>query len=76
MGLICAFFGFMAWKSLHQPIPQLEFPKQEFPDIAGSFYLRNVPPLDDVHLLDHNFKIVRRMNEIPDTCVSILIPHL
>jgi hypothetical protein len=65
IGLLAMFFGFKAWKSVRQPIPPLEFPKQEITDIPGSFYLRNVPTLDDVHLLDGDFKIVRRVNEIP-----------
>ncbi|PYT48970.1 MAG: hypothetical protein DMG43_16445, partial [Acidobacteria bacterium] len=70
IGLFAMFFGFKAWKSLRQPIPQLEFPKQVIPDIPGSFYLRNVPALDDVRLLDGDFRIVRRVNEIPDSCMS------
>jgi hypothetical protein len=70
IGLLAMVFGFKVWNSLRQPIPPLEFPKQEIPDIPGSFYLRNVPTLDDVHLLDGDFKIVRRVNEIPDTCMS------
>jgi hypothetical protein len=52
IGLLAIFFGFKAWNSLRQPIPRLEFPKHEIPDIPGSFYLRNVPTLDDIHLLD------------------------
>jgi hypothetical protein len=68
VGLLALFFGFKAWKSLRQPIPPLEFPKQEIPDIPGSFYPRNVPALDDVRLLDGDFKIVRRVNEIPANC--------
>jgi hypothetical protein len=70
IGLFAALFGFKAWKSLRQPIPQLEFPKREIPDIPGSFYLKNVPPVDDIHLLDGDFKIVRRVNEVPDACMS------
>jgi hypothetical protein len=70
IGLFAAFLGFKAWKSLRQPIPQLEFPKQEIPDIPGSFYLKNVSEMDDVHLLDGDFKIVRRVNEVPDACMS------
>jgi len=70
IGLFGALLGFKAWKSLRQPIPQLEFPKQEIPDIPGSFYLKNVPPVDDIHLLDGEFKIVQRVNEVPDACMS------
>ena len=40
VGLFSAFFGFKAWKSLRQPIPPLEFPKQEIHDFLGSVYLR------------------------------------
>ena len=69
IGLFAMFFGFKAWKSLRQPIPQLEFPKQVIPDIPGSFYLRNVPALDDVRLLDGDFEIVKRVNEIPANCL-------
>lgn len=69
VGLLAMFLSFNAWKSLKQPIPPLEFPKQEIPDIPGSFYLRNVPVLDDVRLLDGDFKIVRRVNEIPAPCL-------
>jgi hypothetical protein len=70
IGLFAAFLGFKTRNSLRQPIPQLEFPKQELPDSPGSFYLKNVPTLDDVHLLDGDFKIVRRVNGIPDACMS------
>jgi len=69
VGLLAMLFGFKAWKSLKQPIPPLEFPKQEIPDIPGSFYPKNVPALDDVRLLDGDFKIVRRVNEIPANCL-------
>jgi hypothetical protein len=69
IGLLAMFFSFKAWKSLRQPIPPLEFPKQEIPDIPGSFSPRNVPALDDVRLLDGDFKIVRRVNEIPANCL-------
>ena len=70
IGLFAAFLGFKAWNSLRQPVPQLEFPKQEIPDIPGSYYLKNIPPVDDVHLLDGDVKTVRRVNEIPDACMS------
>jgi hypothetical protein len=70
IGLFAAFLGSKAWKSLWEPIPQLGFPKQEIPDIPGSFYLKNVPALDDLHLLDGGFKIVRRVNEVLDACMS------
>lgn len=70
VGLFAAFFGFKAWKSLRQPIPQLEFPKQEIPDIPGWFHLKDSLTLDDVHLLDGDFKIVRRVNEVPGACIS------
>jgi hypothetical protein len=70
IGLCALVFGFKAWKTLRQPIPELEFPKQEIPDIPGSLYLRNVPTLDDIHLLDGDFKIVRRVNEVLDACMS------
>jgi len=63
--IIFSVLGSKAWKSLRQPIPPLEFPKQEIYDFPGSVYLRKVPPLNDVHLLNGNFKIVRQMNEIP-----------
>lgn len=69
IGLVAMFFSFKAWKSLKQPILPLEFPKQEIPDVPGSFYPRNVPALDDVRLLDGDFKIVRRVNEIPANCL-------
>ena len=49
--------------------PELEFPKQEIFDIPGLFYLRNVPALDNLHLLDGDFKIVRRLEEVPDACM-------
>jgi hypothetical protein len=65
------FFGFRAWKSLRQPIPQLEFPKQGIPDIPGWFHLKDAPALDEVRLLDGDFKIVRRVNEVPEACMSI-----
>jgi hypothetical protein len=70
IGLLAIFFCFKAWKSLKQPIPQLEFPKQTIPDAPGSFSPRNVPALDDMRLLDGDFKIVRRVNEIPANCLS------
>jgi hypothetical protein len=71
IGLLAMFFSFKAWKSLKQPIPQLESPKQTLPDAPGSFYPRNVPALDDVRLLDGDFKIVKRVNEIPSDCLLI-----
>jgi hypothetical protein len=70
IGLFAAVLGFKAWKFLGQPIPQLESSKQQLPDIPGFVHLKNVPVVEDVHLLDGNFKIVRRMNEIPDACIS------
>jgi hypothetical protein len=70
IGLFGAFLGFKAWKSLRRPIPQLEFPKQEIADIPSPFYLKNVPAADDVHLLDGDFKIVRRVSEVPVACMS------
>jgi hypothetical protein len=70
--LVAGLFGFKVWNSLRQPIPQLESPKQTLPDAPGSFYPRNVPTLDDVRLLDGDFKIVRRVNEIPGNCLSTL----
>jgi hypothetical protein len=72
IGILAAVLGFKAWKSLKQPIPQLAFPKSEIPDVPGSFYMKNVPPIDDVHLLDRNFEIIRRVNDVPDACMSIL----
>jgi hypothetical protein len=69
VGLFAAFFGFRAWNSLRQPVSELEFPKQAIFDIPGSFYLRNVPALENVHLLDGDFKIVRRLEEVPDACM-------
>jgi hypothetical protein len=72
IGLFAGFLGFKTWKTLRQPIPQLEFPKQEIPDIVGSFYLKNIPSVDDVHLLDKDFKIVRRMNDVPVACLATL----
>lgn len=71
IGLFAVFFGFKARKSLRQPIPQLEFPKQEIPDIPGWFHSKDAPSLDDLGLLYGDFKIVRRVNEVPDTCMSI-----
>jgi hypothetical protein len=71
IGLFAVFFGFRAWKSLRQPIPQLEFPKQEIPDEPGWFHLKDASTLDDVRLLDGDFKIVRRVNDVPDACMSI-----
>jgi hypothetical protein len=70
IGLSAVFFGFKTWNSLRQPVPQLDFPKQKLQDSPGSFYLKNIPTLDDVHLLDGDFKIVRRVNGIPDACMS------
>ncbi len=69
IGIFAMVLVVRAWKSLRQPIPQLEV-KQAVPDIPGSFYLRTVPVPDDVrvHLLDGDFKIVRRVNEIPNSC--------
>ncbi len=40
--------------------------------MPDSFYLKSVPPIDDIHLLNRNFEIVRRVNEVPDACMSIL----
>src|SRR5215472_7729663 len=68
IGLLGMFWSFKAWKSLKQPIPLLESPKQGIPDIPGSFYPRNIPTLD-VRLLDGDFKIIRHVNEIPATCL-------
>jgi hypothetical protein len=34
IGLLAMFFSFKAWESLGQPIPALEFPKQETPDLS------------------------------------------
>jgi hypothetical protein len=63
VGLFAAFFGFKAWKSLRQPIPQLQFPKQEISDFPGSFYLRKVPPLngqmDEVRMFVFRFSSLR-----------------
>ncbi len=62
------------WKSIRQPIPKVdEFPKQAPPDIPGTFYLRTVRIPDEVrvHLLDGNFKIVRRVDEISNSCMGI-----
>lgn len=74
LGVFGLFLTIRTWKSLRQPIPQLEFPKQPVPDIPGSFHLRTVSVQDNVrvHLLDEDFKIVRRMNEIPNSCTMIL----
>jgi hypothetical protein len=69
VGLFAVLFGFKVWNSLRQPIPQLEFPKQTLPDAPGSFYPRNLPALEDVRLLDGDFKIVKRVNEIPSDCL-------
>jgi hypothetical protein len=69
VAVFAAIFGYKAWEFLGQPIPPLEPPKQEIPDIPGSFYLRNVPALNDVRLLDGDFKIVKRVNEIPSDCL-------
>jgi hypothetical protein len=69
VGLFAVLFGFKVWNSLRQPIPQLELPTQTLPDAPGSFSPRNVPALDEVHLLDGDFKIVKRVNEIPSDCL-------
>ena len=66
VGLFSAFFGFKAWKSLRlgRPIPRWSSHNKRY-DFPGLVYLRKLPPLNDVHLLDGNFKIVRQMNELP-----------
>jgi hypothetical protein len=69
IGLAAAFFGFRTWNSLRQPVPNLVLAKQEIPDIPGSFCLKGVPVLDDVHLIDGDFKIVRRFDEVPEACL-------
>ncbi len=73
VGVFGLFLIIRTWKSLRQPIPPLESPKPALPDIPGTFYLRTVPVSHDVqvHLLDGDFKIVRRVDEIPNTCTTV-----
>jgi len=73
IGLFTVFLAVRTWKSLRQPVPQLELPKSAVWDIPGTFYLKAAPVPDEVriHLLDGDFKIVRRVDEIPGNCTQI-----
>jgi hypothetical protein len=69
IGIFAMVLVVRAWKSLGQPIPQLEVKRAE-PEEPDMFYLSTASVSDDVrsHLLDGDFKIVRRVNEIPTSC--------
>ena len=62
------FFGFRVWQILKGP--DLTPRKMTLPEVPGDFELKNAPPLDDVHLLDDEFRIVRRVSELPSVCIS------
>jgi hypothetical protein len=62
------FFGFKIWRILKGP--DLTPRKLTLPEIPGDFQLKRPRPLDDAHLLDDEFKIVRRVSEIPIACMS------
>jgi hypothetical protein len=62
------FFGFRVWQILKGP--DLTPRKLTLPEISGEFQLKKTPPLDNVHLLDDEFRILRRVSEIPSACMS------
>lgn len=69
IGLTGTLFALSVWNTLRKPIPKLEHARLEITYLDNSFYLSNVPTLDEVHHLDGEFKIVRRMDQIPDACM-------
>lgn len=72
IGIFAMFLVVRAWKSLRQPVPQLEV-KSAAPDVPNPYYLSTISIPDDsrAHFLDEDFKIVRRVNEIPNGCALI-----
>jgi hypothetical protein len=65
----CLIVGFKVRQILRGP--DLTPRKLLLEEVPGEFQLKKAQPLDDHRLLDDEFKIVRRVNEIPNSCMSI-----
>jgi hypothetical protein len=61
-------FAFKVWEILRGP--DLTPRKLMLEEIPGDFRLKRAAPLEDAHLLDEEFKIVRRVNEILSSYMS------
>jgi hypothetical protein len=61
-------FAFKVWEILRGPDPTPR--KSMLEETPGDFRLKSAALLEDAHLLDEEFKIVRRVNEIPNSCMS------
>jgi len=73
IGIFAMFFGFRVRKYYSQPPPQPQSQRGELLGDPDRFGLRTISVSDEVrvHLLDGDFKIARRMNEIPNSCTRI-----
>jgi hypothetical protein len=73
VGLLAIMVAFREWRTLKQPPPPLESSPASLPRDPDGLRLKTISVSNEVqaHLLDGDFKIVRRMNEIPDNCTNI-----